>query len=162
MRSLTITIPGRPPTPNARPGNMMVAYRIRDHWKEIARNSAVAAALDASWPLRSDGLERSRVTPRHFEMRVKMLIAEPIAYAVRYEMTFVCGTRQERDWDNAVASSKPLTDGLVEAGLLAGDSTSYIRSAGRLNTFRYQKGVDAVEIFVVEGEAPMAQLEMLP
>ena len=160
MRSLTIWIPGRPPTPNTRPGNPMVAYRLRDHWKSIARNAAVAAALDAGWPLMATGMERVRVSPRHFEERARMVVADPIRWVDEYGMVFVVRSRIERDWDNAVASSKPLTDGLVDAGLLAGDSTNYIRSAGRRVTFLYRKGVDGVEITVQEGESPLTQLSL--
>ena len=104
MRTLSITVPGRPPTPNARPGNMMAAYRERDEWKTTARHAAVAAALDAGWPLMSIGMEKVRIARRKFVERPRMIVVDPILFAVRYEMVFVVSTKIDRDWDNAVAS----------------------------------------------------------
>jgi crossover junction endodeoxyribonuclease RusA len=45
----------------------------------------------------------------------------PVAPPVRAAVTFVVPTRHKRDLDNLLASLKPAWDGLVDAGVLAGD-----------------------------------------
>jgi Holliday junction resolvase RusA-like endonuclease len=47
--------------------------------------------------------------------------------------------RRRRDLDNLIASTKPLTDGIVASGLLADDSGDVIRSVSY--SVRYEKGV---------------------
>jgi len=155
VRELTIEIPGRPPTPNS-----------RRHWRAIAKDNeawgerAVVACMDAiserpfgEWT----GLEviRPRIEGKRGKVTPLLTRAgNPILYAVEYVMVFVVPTNTERDWDNAVASGKPLTDGLVRAGVLAGDSTKYIDPAGRRVTFLHQATLSKVVIRVVEGLPP--------
>lgn len=152
-REFTVTIPGRPPTPNAR-RNWGVVARENEAWDEKVRVIAQGRMADdpALWPTelereRSVG-KRGKVTP---ELR---RCTRPITYATRYVMTFVVPDHRERDWDNAVASGKPLTDALVHAGVLAGDSTRYIDPDGRRVSFRREAGKSGVEILVEEGRAP--------
>lgn len=99
MRSVTIIIPGRPPTPNARPANHFAARNESNRWKADAAMIA-RAALPSGWV----PLERALVN-----------------------ILFCLPTRQRRDMDNLIASTKPLTDGLVEAGVLVDDSIFVIR-----------------------------------
>lgn len=100
MRSVTIMIPGRPPTPNARPGNVFAQRTQSNRWK-----------VDAAWvakavlPLDWVPLERANV-----------------------RVVFGIPTRARRDMDNLIASTKPLTDGLVEAGVMVDDSIFVIAS----------------------------------
>jgi len=130
-------------------------------WREKARHAAIAAALDAGWPLMSVGMEKVRIAPRKFEMRPKMVAVDPIRWAGKYIMAFVVPDHRERDHDNAVASGKPLTDGIVEAGILAGDSTRYIDSEQRRTYFRYHPGENAVLVYIEEAEPPQEQLSLL-
>jgi hypothetical protein len=159
-RTLKVVIPGRPPTPNARPGNKWEHARWMETWVENARLAAQDAMRAAGWPL---ALERVGV-PAGGRRRKPILALYrcplPIQWAEHYVMVFVVPDRTERDWDNAVASSKPLTDGLVRAGVLAGDSTRYICSANRRTTFLYRHGVNAVEISIIEGTDPYGQLAL--
>jgi len=93
VRTLTIRIDGRPPTPNAR-RHWRVTALDNDTWKGAARTSALAA-MPPDWAT----LERCVA-----------------------EVTFVVGTKARRDLDNLIASTKPLTDGIVAAGVIRDDS----------------------------------------
>ncbi|MBX3031438.1 MAG: RusA family crossover junction endodeoxyribonuclease [Chloroflexi bacterium] len=112
MTELTITIPGRPPTPNDR-GNQVVQWRHAKAW----RKTAMGCAQDAM-PLGWEPLERCRL-----------------------EVTFVVHDLRARDLDNLVASTKPLTDGLVDGGILKDDSDRVIESV--TYRVRYERGVKA-------------------
>jgi hypothetical protein len=160
MRTLTVEIPGRPPTPNARPGNKWELARWVEKWVEIARLAAQDAMASSSWPLTLDRPGIPAEGRRRKPVPALLRCTDPIPYVSDYTMIFIVEDRAERDWDNAVASSKPLTDGLVRAGVIAGDSTRFIRSAGRVVDFRYVRGVNGVEITIQEGEAPAAQLTL--
>lgn len=97
MRSVTIRIDGRPPTPNAR-RHWRVTALDNETWKGAARISALAA-LPAVW----EPLRRCTV-----------------------DVTFVFATKARHDWDNAIAAQKPVLDGIVSAGVIADDSTDVI------------------------------------
>ena len=159
-RTLRVLIPGRPPTPNARPGNKWEHARWMEKWVEVARLAAQQAMSEAGWPLTIEregipaGGRRKKAIPTLYRCPL------PIQWAAEYVMVFIVPDLQERDWDNAVASSKPLTDGLVRSGLLAGDSTRYIRSLGRSTSFLYRHGLNAVEVTVTEGPDPAGQLTL--
>jgi Holliday junction resolvase RusA-like endonuclease len=118
-RSILITIPGRPPTPNAR-RNWRVTARDNARWKEAAVEAADGVVPDDWTPL-----ERASV-----------------------RVTFIVPDRRPRDLDNLVASSKPLTDGVVLAGVLAGDSINHIVRAEYAT--RYEPGVTATEYLIEE------------
>ena len=159
-RRLVITIQGRPPTPNVRPGNRFARDRIVGEWREKAHVAANAAmgpggTMSEDWPME---LIRPYVPVgvrgRKHEQPALWKCTAPILYVVEYLMVFVVPDLRERDWDNAVASSKPVTDGLVAAGVLAGDSTRYIDPDGRRVTFRHEAGNSRLEITVVEGPPP--------
>lgn len=166
MRTLVVMIPGRPPTPNNRPQNWQAAAGISDRWKDLAQHQAGLAMQKADeaetiWDL-TKTREGVPVGGRRKHPLLELWRASnSMLYAVRYGMEFIVSDRQDRDWDNAVASSKPITDGLVAAGLLAGDSTRYINSAGRSVVFVYRRGVNAVQITIEEGEAPTEQIPLL-
>ncbi len=130
---LVVTIPGRPPTPNARRHWRTTAADNKD-WKD----AAFAAGMDGifehglaghgEWPAK--GIDRARV-----------------------RVTFIVPTRTRRDLDNLIASTKPLTDGLVACGVLRDDSTEAITEM----TFgvEYRKGVAATEYRIeTAGEEP--------
>ena len=127
-RTVTIVIPGRPPTPNVavRFGNWQQRNRTVGQW----RDAAIAAADAALEPV-ADGWK-------------------PIARA-SLRVTFVLPDRRARDMDNLVASSKCLTDGLVRAGVLAGDSIHHIVRAEY--GWRYEPGVSATEYTIEEDAA---------
>lgn len=109
-----VIIPGRPPTPNAR-RHWRLEARDAKEWRSIAQATA-EAALAGSGPW------------------------EPIRRC-RMEVTFIVSQDRPRDLDNLVASSKPLTDGLVDAGVLVDDSTRVIEEA--TYRVRHQPGVQA-------------------
>ncbi len=119
---LVVTIPGRPPTPNARRHWRTTAADNKD-WKDAAFAAAEAASDGTYW-----------VAPK----------------AARVRVTFIVPTRTRRDLDNLIASTKPLTDGLVACGVLRDDSTEAITEM----TFgvEYRKGVAATEYRIEEGE----------
>lgn len=122
LRSVTITIPGRPPTPNA-----------RRHWRAIAKDNE-------AWKADAQRIAAST------------LAALPDGWvplgAAELEIVFVVPDRRARDLDNLIASTKPLTDGLVAAGVLTDDSIAV------LGTIRYgwrhEPRVDATEYLVRE------------
>ena len=166
MRTLVVLIPGRPPTPNNRPQNWQAAAGIADRWKDLAQHQAGLAMQkdNEAWPSWSLTKTREGVPVggrRKHPLLELWQASNPMLYAVRYEMAFIVADHQDRDWDNAVASSKPLTDGLVASGLLAGDSTRYINSLGRIVSFVYRRGVNAVQITIEEGEPPTEQIPLL-
>ena len=166
VRALVVEIPGRPPTPNNRPQNWQAAAGIADRWKDLAQHQAGLAMQkvnesEPTWDLTKTREGKPVGGRRKHPLPELWQASNPMLYAVRYEMAFIVADRQDRDWDNAVASSKPLTDGLVAAGLLAGDSTRYINSAGRVVAFVYRRGVNAVRITIEEGEPPADQLALL-
>jgi hypothetical protein len=149
VRTLTVEVQGRPPTPNSRRSRWVV-YRDNAEWEELAWNAAAAAALAAGWPMGTKAVQHGKKGKVQF----RGVSTAPIAYAVEYVMAFVVPDERERDWDNAVASGKPITDGLVSAGILAGDSTRYIDSAGRRVLFVHRSHFSKVVIRIVEGEPP--------
>ena len=110
--SITVRIPGRPPTPNA-----------RRHWRRIAADNNL-------WKL----------TAQAHALQVQahdIQFGWPIA-ACTIAIEFVVPDRRHRDLDNLIASTKPLTDGIVASGLLVDDSTDVIRSVSY--SVRYEKG----------------------
>ena len=117
MTTVHITVPGRPPNPNngARQRHWHAIAEETRHWRGEAAKAA-KAALPEGW----QPLDRCRV------------------YVV-----FVLGDRRDRDPDNLIASTKVLTDGLVDGGVMVGDSIGVIGfpSYGH----RYERGVQATE-----------------
>jgi hypothetical protein len=111
LRTVEITIPGRPPTPNSRRHFMVVAKENRA-WADRARAAAIHSTGGNIGPAMK---------------------------AAELEITFVVATRIDHDWDNLIASTKPLTDGLVLAGLLADDSERVIRRI-TFPAIRYDRG----------------------
>lgn len=117
--TLSVTIPGRPPTPNA-----------RRHWRARAKD-------DAKW----------KAVAHDHALAAKPEGWTPLARA-RLSIEFLVPDRRERDEDNLIASTKPLTDGLVSAGVLTGDSNRVILE--RQYTVTYLRGVTAT-VYRVEG-----------
>lgn len=96
---LSVWVPGRPPTPNERYGNVHAQRKVTKQWREDARKLGVDASNRAGWR-----------TPAQ----------------VRLVITFVVPDHQRRDWDNLVAGTKPLTDGLVDAKVLPDDDVAHV------------------------------------
>jgi Holliday junction resolvase RusA-like endonuclease len=122
--TLTITIPGRPPTPNNRFGNKYAAAKVTKGWRETARLVGIDARNRSGW------------------------VAPAVA---RITVTFIIPTHAHRDIDNLVASTKPLTDGLRDAKVLADDHSGVLEWAAPAT--RYVRGVTATE-YVIETIVP--------
>lgn len=102
MTELRLELPFPPPqlSPNA-----------RVHWREKAR--VVAAYREGcGWAAKVDGFTQHW---RRDEL--------PLKSPVRAAVTFVVPDRRKRDLDNLLAMLKPAWDGLVDAGVLAGDDS---------------------------------------
>lgn len=139
-RILIVDVWGRPPGPNSRRQHWAVAAD-NVKWKEKAQIAAIeamkradqhrigtlnptpitetaVASLTPAWPI-----EEAR--PYNRGPRGKITYAlhrstEPMERAlVEYE--FVVSDDRDRDWDNLVASTKPLMDGCVAAGVIRDD-----------------------------------------
>jgi Holliday junction resolvase RusA-like endonuclease len=126
-RTLTITIPGRPPTPNARFGNVHAQRREEKAWRQTACRVGVDARNRSGWTAPA----RARIT-----------------------LTFTVPDRRGRDVDNLVGSTKVLTDGLVDAGVLIGDRSDVL--AWGAPRVRIVKGVRATEYLIEELEEEAA------
>ena len=112
-RTLTVTIPGRPPTPNAR-RHWRGISRDNAHWKESARQIA-AVAMPDGW--------------------------QPMARC-RMSVEFIVPDHRDRDDDNLIAAQKPCLDGIVKAGVIKDDSARVIKEREYLPQ-RYARGVQA-------------------
>lgn len=108
-RELRITIEGRPPSLNARPGNWQAAMRERAEWKATAHTTTIDALNRWS--------RRHGLPWRKFE---------------KCDLTvlFIVPTAAARDWDNLVSTLKPLLDGVVAAGAIVDDSNRCIDEVG--------------------------------
>lgn len=149
-----MVIEGRPPTPNAR-ADWKQKLRETAAWREKAREAAESALVVAGRRLEAYEVDIAGSKAKKPKMVTRYRDPDPMRFVTVLEVTMIVPTRVDRDWDNGVASTKPLTDGLVEAGVMAGDSTSYIDSAGRSLVFRHEAGQSRVEYRIVEGEPPM-------
>ena len=129
---LTVVIPGRPPNPN----DYNRSGSGAQHW---AQQRAVAKR----WRTAAARLGQAAKPPGWVALGRARLV-----------VTFVVATRARRDLDNLVSSTKPLTDGLVDAGLLVDDSTNVLTEV--VYRWRYQKGVNATE-YVIEGDTDTLQ-----
>lgn len=130
-RTLTIRFEGRPPTPNQRM-HYRAADEIHAEWREAARKVA---------------LDRVNRWPAGW--------GAPITLCDMH-LEFVVPSRGRRDWDNLVASTKPLTDGIVLAGILEDDDLKYFR---RITTdWHLEKGLSATVYTITELVPPELQL----
>lgn len=114
---MTIRIDGRPPTPNAR-RHWRVTALDNETWKGAARVVALAS-IPVGW----EPLERCTA-----------------------EVTFLFPTKSRRDWDNAIASTKPQWDGIVAAGVIVDDSMRVIEKLTW--HWEYRKG-EAATVYVL-------------
>lgn len=92
-------LPDRPPTPNDHTKNPRAKWAIIAKWRAWAKRIVVDAIP-----------EEQRVPLMYAAITVKVVVPDLRA----------------RDWENAVASLKPITDGIVEAGLLVDDSSRHV------------------------------------
>jgi len=103
---IIVEIPGRPPTPNETNRRVAQArWRERREWRATAHEFANEARL--RW---------ERRTGQKWETLPKAAIL----------VRFMLPDGRRRDLDNLIASVKPLLDGIVDAGIIADDSTSCI------------------------------------
>lgn len=86
--------------------------------------------------------ERAAVHER-VAVEARMQRLEAVAPPVLMTLTYVVPDRTRRDWDNYALIGKPCQDGLVKAGILAGDHFEMLTAAVR---FRVEKGRRALEI----------------
>jgi len=121
---LRVWIAGRPPTPNNRHGNPWAEAKVLAQWRTDARNLASDAATRAGWTMPD---------------------------LARLTITFVLPDHRARDLDNLVASTKPLTDGLVDARVIKGDSLADL--VGIAYQWRYERGI-AGTLYVVTAVRP--------
>lgn len=121
---LRIFVPGRPASPNR---------RNRNHWGPDAAKIAKARA-DAKY-LGTDAINRSG-SADFFPLPV-----------VELELVFHLA-REAGDLDNLLAGCKPTIDGLVDAGVIPGDSIRIVRRI----TLDWTKatGIEGVAILVRE------------
>lgn len=101
---IAIRIEGRPPTPN-----------VRRHWRQIARDNAVWK--EAAQTVAEN--EKRKWEGRHgLKWRTLKRAGVSIAFGLP--------DKRHRDLDNLIASTKPLLDGIVAAGLIIDDSIDVI------------------------------------
>lgn len=121
---LVLMIPGRPPTPNNRFGNVYAERSAAKRWRRTAWAIGVDAVNRSGWKAPA----RARIT-----------------------LTFIVPDNRPRDIDNLVASTKPLTDGLVDAKVLVGDKSTVLEwGAPRTEVI---KG-SAATVYVIEVVVP--------
>lgn len=71
---------------------------------------------------------------------------EPALPPLHVTFCYVVPTRTRRDWDNYALIAKPVQDGLVKAGILAGGDHFEVLTA--IVKFRVEKGRRALEITI--------------
>lgn len=126
---LRIRIPGRPPTPNARYGNRGAQWAAQKRWRKTA------------WAIGLDAVNRSGwVAPGR----------------ARVTLIFIVPDHRNRDIDNLVASTKPLTDGLRDAGVIIGDHSGVL--VWGAPDVQYVRGVTATDYLVELLELPAPTL----
>jgi hypothetical protein len=77
-------------------------------------------ALEAAgWPTHPVWIEFGKGKKRPKQAR--LVADEPMQYA-EVRVAIVVPTNADRDWDNGVASLKPIFDGMVAAGIVVDDS----------------------------------------
>lgn len=120
---LAMVVPGRPPSPNRRNNaHWAPEARERRELRATARYVAVQAIRDSG---RADHLPIPRVT-----------------LSLDFGLVAARG-----DLDNLVAGSKPIIDGLVDAGVIRADSIAIVQS---LAVTWHRNPVDEVRIVVEE------------
>jgi len=109
MTTATLTLPWPPPEANPNRARKLPWQRLRGRDRSGRATGAVTAYRDHCFALARNYMNthglRTALTP-----------------PVTVDISFFPPDRRQRDVDNLVASIKPAIDGLVDAGLLAGDS----------------------------------------
>lgn len=123
MRTLTIELPGRPPTPNVHRHWRTIANDNAE-WKDIGWLAAMKALERASWPLRTV-IVRVGGTRKRPKMEPRQVAIAPMAYA-KVVIAIVVPTKGRRDTDNGTASMKPIMDAMVTAGVIVDDDYEHI------------------------------------
>ncbi len=91
-------IPGLPKIPNAN-GNWRVKYGNSKKWRKLA--------AEAAWGVWS----------------LSKRCGKPLE---RVKLTLIRGSTRECDYDNLVASFKPVIDGLMDAGVITDDNSKIV------------------------------------
>lgn len=151
VREITVEIPGRPPTPNARRHWRTIA-RDNAEWKDkgwLAAMKAMERTPELGWSTRIMMIEvGTKARPRQEPRQVAKM---PMQYA-HVEVAIVVPTFGRHDWDNGVASLKPLFDGMVAAGIVVDDSVE--RLPARRVEFVHVAHVSKVVMRFIEVEQP--------
>ena len=111
MRSITFTLAGLPKSPNGSHGSWKAAAGIRKSWRRKSAGTAMTLAM-------------------------AMKIKKPFE-AVR--ITCIRRSSREMDFDNLVASFKPIIDGITDAGIIRDDKNSVVRE----RIFRWEPAPNA-------------------
>lgn len=148
MRELVVTIPGRPPTPNARRHWRKIATD-NAIWKEKAFDAAIAAGVAAGWRTVDQWIKVATIGKR--EVKRPFVLAEPMQYA-EVEVVIVVPDERDRDFDNGVASVKPLMDACRIAGVIVDDSIR--RLPDRRYGFVHAAHISRVQIRFREVDPP--------
>lgn len=106
VQMIEIVIEGRPPSANARPGNVHARARETAQWRKDA--GSLARVARRAWETKHGQLWR------------------PLP-AAALSVTFFIGDQRRHDFDNLVTTIKPLMDGIVDAGILEDDSIEVIQ-----------------------------------
>ena len=122
---VVVRVPGHPSSPNALRGGHWARSRHAAEWRRTAALCARDATNRIPGRREDNGLpfERARITT---------VWTYPAAHL--------------RDPDNALASAKPLIDGLIDAGVIAGDTERHVEH-GRPEQ-QIIKGLRSVELRV--------------
>lgn len=155
MRSVTVTVPGRPPGANdlIRMGHWRVG-KVRADWKQIAHHAAVRVMTEGPyarpWMLTAVGQSgRVAESTSYIPDRADWW---PLARA-QVSITWRCKLRRKRDFDNLVSGLKPLLDALVSSGVIEDDSTDCLMILG---PFRVEvgTGIDETILEITEVLVP--------
>ena len=127
MAIIRFWIDGIPPNDNATRRLVWQAKaKEREQWRHLAFYAATA------------GMRVGRAS-LHFPLDKAL---------VRFDFHF--GARRRHDWDNLVASLKPVIDGIVDAGVVVDDDLKHFR--GEIGSAVYGEKKPGIWISVSEGE----------
>jgi len=134
MIEITLPFPPRGLSPNSRLGWRAKAQVVRLYREDVGWTAAV------KW---------TDARPRGFGVARK-----PLEAPVEATVTFVVPDRRRRDLDNLLAMLKPAWDGLVDAGVLAGDDAAQFKVVDANVVVRHDRWVPLPESRLVVKSQP--------